>query len=45
LMVLLLENQNKSLKSQKLIIYKELENWTQNHEQTDDIVMIGIKFF
>ncbi len=45
LMTLLLENQNKSLKSQKLIIYKELENWTQNHEQTDDIVMIGIKFF
>jgi len=45
LMKLLLENQNKSLKSQKLILYKELENWTQNHEQTDDIVMIGIKFF
>ena len=45
LMTLLLENQNKSLKSQKLIIYKELESWTQNHEQTDDIVMIGIKFF
>ena len=45
LMTLLLENQNKSLKSQKLIVYKELESWTQNHEQTDDIVMIGIKFF
>jgi CheY-like chemotaxis protein len=45
LMFLLLENQNKSLKSQKLILYNELENWTQNHEQTDDIVMIGIKFF
>ncbi|MEN8118712.1 MAG: response regulator [Bacteroidota bacterium] len=45
LMALLLENQNKSLKSQKLILYKELEKWTQNHEQTDDIVMIGIKFF
>ncbi|RLD68910.1 MAG: hypothetical protein DRI95_01635 [Bacteroidetes bacterium] len=45
LMNLLLENQNKSLKSQKLILYKDLEKWTQNHEQTDDIVMIGIKFF
>jgi len=45
LMNLLLESQTKSLKSQKLIIYKELDNWTKNHEQTDDIVMIGIKFF
>ncbi|OQY00784.1 MAG: hypothetical protein B6I20_08225 [Bacteroidetes bacterium 4572_117] len=45
LMNLLLINQNKSLKSQKLILYKELEKWTQNHEQTDDIVIIGIKFF
>jgi len=45
LMNLLLESQTKSLKSQKLILYKELESWTQNHEQTDDIVIIGIKFF
>ena len=45
LMSLLLESQTKSLKSQKLIIYKELDNWTQNHEQTDDIVMIGLKFY
>ncbi|MCF6240538.1 MAG: fused response regulator/phosphatase [Bacteroidales bacterium] len=44
LMNLLLESQSKSLKSQKLILYKELERWTQNHAQTDDIVIIGIKF-
>ena len=45
LMNLLLDSQSKSLKSQKLILYKELENWTQNHEQTDDIVIIGVKFY
>ncbi len=45
LMELLMESQGKSLKSQKLILYKELDKWTQNHEQTDDIVVIGIQFF
>ena len=44
LMELLMESQGKSLKSQKLIFYKELDKWTQNHEQTDDIVLIGIQF-
>ena len=44
LMNLILNSQNKSLKSQKLILYKELEAWTQNHDQTDDIVVIGIRF-
>ena len=44
LMELLLDSQGKSLKSQKLIFYKELDKWTQNHEQTDDIVLIGIQF-
>jgi phosphoserine phosphatase RsbU/P len=43
LMQLLLNNQGKSLKSQKLILYKELDKWTLNHEQTDDIVVIGIQ--
>lgn len=45
LMELIIECQGKSLKSQKLILYKELDKWTQNHEQTDDIVVIGIQFF
>jgi len=44
LLSILLKNQSKSLKSQKLLIYKELESWTLNHEQTDDIVIIGIRF-
>jgi serine phosphatase RsbU (regulator of sigma subunit) len=44
LMDLLLASQGKSLKSQKLILYKELDKWTINHEQTDDIVIIGIQF-
>jgi len=43
LMDLLLSCQGKSLKSQKLILYKELDKWTLNHEQTDDIVVIGIQ--
>ena len=43
LMELLLNCQGKSLKSQKLILYKELDKWTLNHEQTDDIVVIGIQ--
>lgn len=43
LMELLLSCQGKSLKSQKLILYKELDKWTFNHEQTDDIVIIGIQ--
>jgi CheY-like chemotaxis protein len=45
LMELILECQGKSLKSQKLTLYKELDKWTQNHEQTDDIVFLGIQFF
>lgn len=43
LMELLLESQGKSLKSQKLLLYKEMDKWTHNHEQTDDIVIIGIQ--
>jgi sigma-B regulation protein RsbU (phosphoserine phosphatase) len=43
LMELILSCQGKSLKSQKLILYKELDKWTLNHEQTDDIVVIGIQ--
>ncbi len=43
LMELILGCQGKSLKSQKLILYKELDKWTLNHEQTDDIVVIGIQ--
>ncbi len=43
LMELILSCQGKSLKSQKLILYKELDKWTINHEQTDDIVVIGIQ--
>jgi hypothetical protein len=42
-MELILSCQGKSLKSQKLILYKELDKWTLNHEQTDDIVVIGIQ--
>ncbi|MFN8255420.1 MAG: fused response regulator/phosphatase [Bacteroidales bacterium] len=45
LMELIIECQGKSLKSQKLILYKELDRWTQNHEQTDDIVVIGIQYY
>jgi hypothetical protein len=41
---MILSNQGRSLKSQKLILYKELDKWSQNHEQTDDIVFIGIQF-
>jgi len=44
LMEMILANQGRSLKSQKLIIYKELDKWSLNHEQTDDIVFIGIQF-
>jgi serine phosphatase RsbU (regulator of sigma subunit) len=44
LMEMILSNQGRSLKSQKLILYKELDKWSQNHEQTDDIVFIGIQF-
>jgi phosphoserine phosphatase RsbU/P len=44
LMEMILSNQGRSLKSQKLVLYKELDKWTMNHEQTDDIVFIGIQF-
>jgi phosphoserine phosphatase RsbU/P len=44
LMEMILSNQGRSLKSQKLVLYKELDKWSQNHEQTDDIVFIGIQF-
>lgn len=44
LMEMILANQGRSLKSQKLVLYKELDKWSQNHEQTDDIVFIGIQF-
>ncbi|MBN1252279.1 MAG: response regulator [Bacteroidales bacterium] len=45
LLNILLRNQTKSLKSQKLLIYKELDKWSLNQEQTDDIVIIGIQLY
>ncbi len=43
LLNLLLECQDYSLKLQKLHIYQEVEKWRMDLEQTDDIVLLGIK--
>lgn len=40
----LLGIQNKSINLQKSDIFNWLEQWKQNNEQTDDILMIGIEF-
>ncbi len=40
---LLLDCQEAPLSAQKLRIYQELEQWSMSCEQTDDIVIIGIK--
>ncbi len=41
---LLLDVQNKKIRSQKLPIYNKLTEWSKNNEQTDDIVFIGVDF-
>nr|WP_320120238.1 response regulator [uncultured Marinifilum sp.] len=40
----LLNIQSKSINLQKSDIFNWLEQWKQNNEQTDDILMIGIEF-
>ncbi len=39
---IILDIQNKSLKQQKLTLYNKFADWAINHEQTDDIVLVGI---
>lgn len=39
----ILSIQSKSMKEQSLLIEKELEDWKADFEQTDDILIIGIK--
>ncbi|OFX54769.1 MAG: hypothetical protein A2046_00540 [Bacteroidetes bacterium GWA2_30_7] len=41
---LLLESSNKPMTEQKEILEKTFENWKQNHEQTDDVTVLGIRF-
>jgi serine phosphatase RsbU (regulator of sigma subunit) len=40
---LLLENSQKPMGQQKTLLYKELKAWKNGAEQTDDILIIGIK--
>ena len=39
----LISIQNQSMDEQKLCIEKEFENWQINHEQVDDVCVIGVK--
>ena len=39
----LLEAHNKPLSEQKKILEQTFENWKGNNEQTDDVLIIGIK--
>jgi serine phosphatase RsbU (regulator of sigma subunit) len=41
---LLIKIQNLEMEKQKNIIITEFENWKKNNEQTDDILVIGIKY-
>lgn len=41
---LLVDNQMFSMKEQKDAIQKAIEDWKGNHEQVDDIMVIGIKY-
>ncbi|MFH2096098.1 MAG: tetratricopeptide repeat protein [Bacteroidota bacterium] len=39
----LLSVQDKEMAEQKLLLEQEFENWKGNHEQVDDVLIIGIK--
>jgi len=40
---LLISNRNKPMKEQKEILEKNFEEWKGNHEQIDDVLVMGIK--
>ncbi len=40
---LILDSQGSTLKIQKLKMYQEIERWSGDMEQTDDIVIVGVK--
>ncbi|MEN8120863.1 MAG: SpoIIE family protein phosphatase [Bacteroidota bacterium] len=39
----LLENHNKPMAIQKELLEQELKNWMKGHEQTDDILVMGVR--
>ncbi|MGB0522484.1 MAG: tetratricopeptide repeat protein [Flammeovirgaceae bacterium] len=41
---LLLETNHLAIDAQKEILHQELENWKGEHEQTDDVLLMGLRF-